>query len=162
MLTILFLPKHFAEVNYNPITFPESEDNMPTEALPETININATPALININVTPALIKVRPGDKLTFTNDPKRFPEFEIKFLGASPASPGDVLTGTDRVVINVADTAIGTFQYMIIHTQPLHPDRPRAEAAFAGRPDALAAFAEATGNLQTGVFSIRSCQGGCT
>ena len=25
---IIFLPKHFAEVNSNPITFPESEDDM--------------------------------------------------------------------------------------------------------------------------------------
>jgi hypothetical protein len=153
MLTILFLPKHFAEVNSNPITFPESEDNMPTAALPE---------IMNVNVTPALIKAQPFQELIFTNDPHQFPEFEIKFLGASPASPGDVLTGTDRVVINMAETAIGTFHYMIIHTQPPHGDRQLAEAAFAEGSDALAAFAEATGNLQTGVFSIRSCQGGCS
>jgi hypothetical protein len=150
---VIFLPKHFAEVNSNPITFPESEDNMATTVLPK---------IMNVNVTPALIKAQPGQELIFTNDPHQFPEFEIKFLGASPASPGDVLTGTDQVVINLAENAIGTFHYMIIHTQPPHPDQPRAEAAFAERSDALAAFAEATGNLQTGVFSIRSCQGGCT
>jgi plastocyanin len=155
MPMIVFLPKHFAEVNSNPITFPESEDNMPTAALPETMNIN---------VTPALIKVKPGQELTFTNDPKQFPEFEIKFLGASPASPDDDLTGTHKVTIHVVKT--GTFPYMIIHTQPPHAERPHAEAAFAERPHpekkfALAAFAEAVGNLHTGVFSIRSCTGGC-
>lgn len=130
---------------------------MLTAALPETMKIN---------VTPALIKAQPGQELIFTNDPDQFPEFEIKFLGASPASPGDKLTGTDQVVINVATTAIGIFHYMIIHTQRAHPERPHAEAAFAGRPDAeaafaLAAFADAAGNLNTGVFSIRSCAGGC-
>jgi hypothetical protein len=160
MPMIVFLPKHFAEVNSNPITFPESEDNMATTALPK-----ALPKTMNVNVTPALIKVVPDQELIFTNDPKQFPEFEIKFLGASPASPSDKLTGTDQVVINVKKT--GTFHYMIIHTQPPHPQRPHAEAAFAERPKdekakfALAAFAEAAGNLHTGVFSIRSCQGGC-
>jgi hypothetical protein len=131
---------------------------MDTAALPKTMNVN---------VTPALIEVQPDQELIFTNDPDQFPKFEIKFLGASPASPGDRLTGTDRVVINVAPTAIGTFHYMIIHTQKPHPQRPHAETPFAGRPDekaarfALATFAEAAGNLQTGVFSIRSCAGGC-
>jgi hypothetical protein len=130
MPMMIFLPKHFAEVNSNPITFPESEDNMPTTALPETMNIN---------VAPALIKVQPDQTLTFTNDPDQFPEFEIKFLGASPGRTDDKLTGTDIVIIHVTKT--GTFPYMIIHTQ-----KPGAETP---------------GNLHTGVFSIRSCTGGC-
>jgi hypothetical protein len=126
MPKIVFLPKHFAEVNSNPVTFPESEDDMPP-VLPETMNVN---------VTPPLIKVQPEQKLIFTNDTDLFPEFEIKFLGASPASPADKLTGTDKVVIHVVTT--GTFPYMIIHTP--------AE----GEP------------VVTGAFSVRSCTGGCS
>jgi hypothetical protein len=125
MPMIVFLPKHFAEVNFNLITFPESEDDMP-QVLPETMNVN---------LTPALIKVQPDQKLIFTNDTGLFPKFEIKFLGASPASPDDKLTGTDKVTIHVETT--GTFPYMIIHTP--------AE----GDP------------VVTGTFSVRSCAGGC-
>jgi hypothetical protein len=104
MPMIVFLPKHFAEVNCNPITFPESEDDMPS-VLPETMSVN---------VTPALIKVQPDQKLIFTNDADLFPKFEIKFLVASPARPDDNLTGAEQVTIHVATT--GTFPYMIIHT----------------------------------------------
>jgi hypothetical protein len=122
---IVFLPKHFAEVNCNPITFPESEDDMPP-VLPETMTVN---------VTPALIKVQPDQKLIFTNDKDQFPTFEIKFLAASPASPDDNLTGSDKVTIHVDTT--GTFPYVIIHTPA------------KGDP------------LVTGPFSVRSCTGGC-
>jgi hypothetical protein len=104
MPMIVFLPKHFAEVNSNPITFPESEDDMPP-VLPETMNVT---------VTPALIKVQPEQELIFKNDTDQFPKFEIKFLVASPAGPADKLTGTDKVTIHVVTT--GNFPYMIIHT----------------------------------------------
>ena len=127
---ITFLPKHFAEVNPNPIPFPESEDDMPTDTTSEV-----SPRTLSVNVTPALVKVQPGQKLIFTNDPSQFPEFEIKFLRASPAKPGDMLTGTDKVVIHVVTP--GTFPYVIIHT-------PKK-----GDP------------VSTGAFSIRSCTGGC-
>jgi hypothetical protein len=130
-----FLPKHFAEVNANPITFPESEDVMPTTVLPKTMSVN---------VTPALIKVQPDQDLIFTNDRHQFPEFEIKFLGASPGRPDDTLTGTDSVTIHVEKT--GTFPYMIRHT-------PAADAAATG--------AAAPADLHTGVFNVRSCAGGC-
>ncbi len=92
-------------------------------------------AAMNVTVTPALVKVQPDQQLIFTNDPNQFPEFEIKFLRASPASPDDKLTGTDKVTINVLTT--GTFPYMIIHTPA------------QGDP------------VVTGAFAIRSCTGGC-
>jgi hypothetical protein len=107
---------------------------MPTTALPKTMNIN---------VTPALIKVQPDQELIFTNDPDRFPEFEIKFLRASPARPTDKLIGTDKVTIHVEAT--GEFPYMIIHTQAPTPQAPSTQP-----PD-----------LHTGVFIVRSCAGGC-
>jgi hypothetical protein len=121
---IVFLPKHFAEVNCNPITFPESEDDMPPVLLE-----------MSVNVTPALVKVQPDQRLIFTNDKDQFPKFEIKFLVASPASPGDNLTGSSEITINVATT--GTFPYVVIHTPT------------EGDP------------LVTGPFSVRSCTGGC-
>jgi hypothetical protein len=101
---IVFLPKHFAEVNFNPDNFPESEDDMPP-VLPETMSVN---------VTPALVKVQPDQKLIFTNDKDQFPTFEIKFLAGSPASPADDLTGSEKVTIHVKAT--GTFPYVVIHT----------------------------------------------
>ncbi len=108
---------------------------MPTTVLPKTMSVN---------VTPALIKVQPDQDLIFTNDPNQFPKFEIKFLGASPGRPDDELTGEDSVTIHVVKT--GNFPYMIIHT-------PAADAAAAG--------AAAPADLQTGVFNVRSCAGGC-
>jgi hypothetical protein len=103
---------------------------MPTDTTTEV-----SPRTLSVNVTPALVKVQPGQKLIFTNDPSQFPEFEIKFLRASPGRPGDLLTGTDKVVIHVVTA--GTFPYVIIHT----PEK--------GDP------------VSTGAFSIRSCTGGC-
>ena len=95
------------------------------------------PETMSVNVTPALIKAQPEQKLIFTNDPDLFPKFEIKFLVASPASPGDNLIGSDEVTITINTATIGTFPYVVIHT-------PK-------KGDALV----------TGPFSIRSCTGGC-
>jgi hypothetical protein len=97
------------------------------------------PETMNVTVTPAVLKTQPDQKLVFTNNHHQFPEFEIKFLGASPASPGDILIGSNQVIINVAPTAIGTFPYVIIYT-PKEGD---------GYP------------VAAGGFSIRSCSGGC-
>jgi hypothetical protein len=102
-----------------------------------------------VSVAPALVKVQPGQELIFTNDTNQFPKFEIKFLGASPAAPDDTLTGTDSVIIHVEET--GTFPYMIIHTQAPAPQAPGTQAAATQAPT----------DLHTGVFFIRSCQGGC-
>jgi hypothetical protein len=117
------------------MTFPESEDDMPTTVLPKTMSVN---------VTPALIKVQPDQDLIFTNDRHQFSKFEIKFLGASPGSPDDELTGTDSVTIHVKKT--GNFPYVIIHTPA---------------PGTAAAGAAAPADLHTGVFNVRSCAGGC-
>ena len=95
------------------------------------------PETMSVNVTPALIKAQPEQKLIFTNDPDLFPKFEIKFLAANPASPGDHLTGSGKVTITINKATTGTFPYMVIHTPT------------EGDP------------LVTGPFSIRSCTGGC-
>ncbi len=92
-------------------------------------------ATMNVAVTPASVDVQPGQTLEFTNHSEKFPTFEIVFDGPSPASPGDVLTGTNKVTIQVAIP--GTFKYSILHI----PD--------GGAP------------VSTGAFSIRSCTGGC-
>jgi hypothetical protein len=112
-----------------------------------------------VSVIPALIKVQPKQELIFTNDTDQFPEFEIKFLRASPASPDDKLTGTDSVTIHVEKT--GTFPYMIIHTQAPDAQAPDAQARDAQARDAQAPAPLAPDDLHTGVFAIRSCQGGC-
>ena len=95
------------------------------------------PETMSVNVTPALIKVQPDQKLVFTNDRDQFPQFEIKFLVASPASPGDNLTGSSKVTITINAATTGNFPYVIIHT-PTEGDA-----------------------LVTGPFSVRSCTGGC-
>ena len=96
------------------------------------------PETMSVNVTPALVEVQPDQKLIFTNDKHQFPKFEIKFVVASPASPGDNLIGSDEVTITINTATIGTFPYVVIHTPKKGDDA-----------------------LVTGPFSIRSCTGGC-
>ncbi len=94
------------------------------------------PKTMNVNVTPATVEVEPGQTLIFTNHSPKFPTFQIKFDGPSPASPGDELTGTTKVEIHVAIE--GEFTYTVLHI-------PKT-----GAP------------VPTGAFSIRSCSGGCS
>jgi plastocyanin len=124
-----FLPKHFAEVNFNPITFPESEDDMPTGTA-------ATPKTFQMGATPASIDIEPDDTLQFTNDPTTFPSFEVVFLDSSPNGSQLKFEGTSE--IDVLVTLDGKFDYIIRH----HPKK--------GKP------------VHTGVFSVRSCTGGCS
>ena len=93
-------------------------------------------ASLNVAVTPASVDVQPGQTLEFTNHSKKFPKFAIVFVGPSPASPGDILTGTTKVTIHVAEA--GDFTYNIRH--------------YTETGDA---------SVDTGAFSIRSCPGGC-
>jgi hypothetical protein len=88
------------------------------------------------NETPADFGVEPGGILVFSNRSHKFPTFEVQFIGPSPASPGDILTGTGSVVVHVAATTKGVFEYQIQHFS-------------------------ATGNPSetTGTFSVRSCHG---
>jgi len=83
------------------------------------------------SATPAEVTVAPGGILEFTNHSPNFPTFEIQFVGPSPASPGDILTGTTAVIVHVATT--GTFQYKIRHIPKQGPDKV------------------------TGTFAVRSC-----
>ena len=101
--------------------------------------IAASPQTLSVNVTPPLIEVEPGQMLVFTNDSTRFPKFQIEFEGGkSPASPGDKLTGTNKVEIHVLTD--GEFKYRILHF-------PKSGC---GCP-----------SISTGDFSVRSCTGGC-
>jgi plastocyanin len=93
-------------------------------------------ASLNVAVTPASVDVQPGQKVEFTNHSKKFPKFAIVFVGPSPASPTDILTGTNKVEINVVEA--GDFTYKIRHS---------TESGDA--------------SVDTGAFSIRSCPGGC-
>jgi|HubBroStandDraft_5_1064220.scaffolds.fasta_scaffold113479_3 hypothetical protein len=87
----------------------------------------------NPGATPAEVALPPGGILEFTNHSPNFPTFEIQFVGPSPASPGDVLTGTTNVIVHVATT--GTFHYKIRHIPPQGPDKV------------------------SGTFAVRSCIG---
>lgn len=83
--------------------------------------------------TPDYCGVEPGGILVWTNRSQKYPKFEIQFLGPSPASPGDALTGSGAVVVHVAIQ--GTFYYQIRHIPAHGPDKI------------------------IGTFSVRSCSG---
>jgi hypothetical protein len=88
------------------------------------------------NETPESAGVEPGGILVFSNRSHKFPTFEIQFIGPSPVSPGDILTGTGSVVVHVPPGTIGDFEYQIEHFPA------------AGAP-----------SKTTGPFSVRSCRG---
>ncbi len=104
MPMIVFLPKHFAEVNFNPITFPESEDDMTTA-------IERERKTRNVDVTP--LEVEPGEMLVFQNHSPKYPCFTIELDDPNFASPGDKLEGDEQVTINVAKD--GRFTYKVRH-----------------------------------------------
>jgi hypothetical protein len=85
--------------------------------------------------TPDYFGVEPGGILVWTNRSQKYPNFEIQFLGPSPASPGDILIGSGAVVVHVAATAEDTFYYQIRHIPTHGPDKI------------------------LGTFSVRSCSG---
>ena len=92
--------------------------------------------LADPNETPEDFGVEPGGILVWSNRSHKYPTFEIQFLGLSPTSPGDILTGTSSVVVHVPPTTTGTFEYQIQHFQA------------TGAPPKT-----------TGTFSVRSCHG---
>ena len=67
------------------------------------------------NETPEISGVRPGGILVWSNRSHKYPTIEIQFLGASPASPTDTLTGTGSVVVHVPPGTEGDFNYQIQH-----------------------------------------------
>lgn len=104
MPTIVFLPKHFAEVTFNPITFPESEDDMTTA-------IERERKIRNVDVTP--LEVEPGEILVFQNHSPNYRCFTIEFSDPKFASPDDKLEGEEEVTIHVAKD--GRFTYRVRH-----------------------------------------------
>jgi len=89
--------------------------------------------------TPDYTGVEPGGILVWTNRSQKYPNFEVQFIGPSPASPGDVLMGSGAVVVHVPvtpETADATFYYKIRHIP--NP----------GGHDKI-----------LGTFSVRSCSG---
>jgi hypothetical protein len=104
MPIIIFLPKHFAEVNSNPITFPESEDDM-------TPVIGNEAKVTHVDVTP--LRVQPEETLVFQNHSPIYRWFTVKLDPPDFASPGDTFEGDEQVTITVAKG--GEFTYTIRH-----------------------------------------------
>jgi hypothetical protein len=104
MPMIIFLPKHLAEVNSNPITFPESEDDMTTA-------IEREPKIKHVDVTP--LEVQPDETLVFQNHSPKYRYFTIEFSDPDFASPDDELSGDEKVTIHVAKD--GDFTYTVRH-----------------------------------------------
>jgi hypothetical protein len=130
-MPMIFLPKHFAEVNSNPITFSESEDDMS----PETA-IEREQKTTYVDVTP--VWVQPGETLVFQNDSTKYPEFSIELNDPDFASPDDKLQGDKEVRIHVAKD--GKFTYTVRHYK---------EKGKKGDP------------IKAGPYGVRSCIGGC-
>jgi hypothetical protein len=91
-------------VNFNPITFPESEDDM-------TIATEREQKTRNVDVTP--LEVEPGEILIFQNHSSKYRCFTIEFDDPTFASPGDKLEGDEKVTIHVAKD--GRFTYRVRH-----------------------------------------------
>lgn len=94
------------------------------------------PGTIALGVTPVSIEVQPNDTIVITNDSSLYPEFDVIFLDESPNGEDFKFHGTSEIKILVTED--GTFDYMIRH----HPKKKGLCKT-------------------TGVFSIRSCTGGC-
>ncbi len=105
MPMIIILPKHFAEVNFNPITFPESEDDMTTTAIERERKIR------HVDVT--LLEVEPDETLVFENHSRNFPCFTIELDPPDFARPGAKLEGDEQITITVAKH--GDFTYTVRH-----------------------------------------------
>lgn len=133
MPTIIFLPKHFAEVNSNPITFSESEDDMTTAT---AIEHERKTKHVDVDVTP--IRVEPKETLVFENHSTKYRWFTIEFNDPDFASPGDELSGDKKVTITVAKE--GDFTYKVRHYEDKSKKGDSVEA---------------------GPFGVRSCTGGC-
>jgi hypothetical protein len=131
MPMIIFLPKHFAEVNSNPITFPVSEDDMSAGT-----TIEHKRKTKYVDVTP--VWVEPHDTLVFQNDSTKYPEFTIEIIPPDFASPDDNLQGDKEVRIHV--TKEGRFDYTVRHYKE------------KGKKD---------DPIKAGPFGVRSCPGGC-
>jgi hypothetical protein len=131
MPMIFFLPKHFAEVNFNPITFPESEDDMTTGTA-----IERERKIRHVDVTP--LEVQPGETLVFQNHSKKYRCFTIEFNDPKFATPGDELVGNENITIIVAKD--GEFTYKVRH----YKDKSKKEHP-----------------VEAGPFGVRSCPGGC-
>jgi hypothetical protein len=131
MPMIVFLPKHFAEVNFNPITVPEREDDMTTDTA-----IERERKTTYVDVT--LIEVEPEETLVFQNHSTKYPSFTLEFVGPSPAISGDKFDGDEEVRIIVAKE--GDFKYKVRH----YKEKGRKGHA-----------------VEAGPYGVRSCIGGC-
>jgi hypothetical protein len=132
MPMIIFLPKHFAEVNSNPITFPESEDDMSTDTA-----IERERKIKYVDITP--LEVEPEETLVFTSHSTKYPCFTIVFNDPDFARPGDKTEVEGEVRIVVAKA--GETTYNVRHyKQKDKKDNP----------------------VEAGPFGVRSCVGGCS
>lgn len=119
---------------FHPLTFPQrARHDMSTVATPAVSATAPRTIVAEPNETPEISGVRPGGILVFSNRSQKFPTIEIEFIGSSPASPTDILTGTGSVVVHVPPGTVGDFEYKIHHV-------PTAGAT-----------------TTTGTFIVRSC-----
>ena len=88
---------------------------MGTVATPAVSATTPRTIVADPNETPETSGVRPGGILVWSNRSLKFPTIEIQFIGLSPASPTDILTGTGSVVVHVPPGTTGEFKYQIQH-----------------------------------------------
>ena len=105
--------------SFHPLTFPQrARHDMGTITTPAVSAIAPRTIVAEPDETPRTSGVRPGGILVFSNRSHTFPTIEIQFLGPSPASPTDILTGTGSVVVHVPPGTTGDFDYTIQHIPP--------------------------------------------
>jgi hypothetical protein len=66
-------------------------------------------------VRPVSIYAEKGSTLEWRNDSTSYPQFEIQFVGPSPARKTDKLSGTTNAPVIVHVTKAGKFKYKIRH-----------------------------------------------
>jgi hypothetical protein len=82
---------------------------------------------------PVSIYAEKGGTLEWRTDSLNYPEFEIQFVGESPARASDKLTGTTKNPVVVHVTKSGKYRYNVRHVKKDGTD------------------------ITTGIFAARSC-----
>lgn len=65
--------------------------------------------------SPVLVYAEEGGTLEWRSESPNYPEFEILFVGDSPAEANDKLFGTTKDPVVVHATKLGTYHYKIRH-----------------------------------------------
>ena len=83
------------------------------EPIGRVVDLNTVEA----DTSSKLVELEPGGILEWKNHSTHCPHFEIKFEGASPAKPGDKLTGTreQSVSIRMPEKERAEFFYKVLY-----------------------------------------------